>query len=71
MEHKFIIEVILKYEGPKEEPQDPAKPKAIVNIDPKVLNSLLAQLPHAIAALQPQGKTKGQPPIVGHPPMVN
>lgn len=58
MEHKFIIEVRLKHEPPKTGPHLPCgKTPAPVfqgNMDPKVLNQLLAQLPHALAALQRQ-----------------
>ena len=51
MEHKFVIEVRLRHEQPQAGTQ-PKAPQAAVNVDQKVLQSLLAQLPHALAALQ-------------------
>ena len=60
MEHKFIIEVGLKYVGPEENKENP-KPKPKVTampLDAKVLQSLLSQLPHALAAMQPNPKKK-------------
>lgn len=51
MEHKFVIEVRLRHEPPQAGTQ-PKAPQDAVDIGPKVLQSLLAQLPHALAALQ-------------------
>ena len=61
MEHKFIIEVRLRHESPKEgsTPQQPNA--AAVNLDPRLLQSLMDQLPHALAAIQTQPKPEGQP----------
>jgi len=69
MEHKFIIEVRLRHEPPTEGklPQQPNA--AEVNVDPRLLQTLMAQLPHALAAIQPQQKPQGQPPKrTGQPP---
>jgi len=78
-DHKFIIEVRLRYEAPegKTEPQPskPQVPQGQVQLDPRILNSLLQQLPHALAAMQPKPagqppKPTGQPPKAGQPPRV-
>lgn len=61
MEHKFVIEVRIRHEAP-EVPEVPKHgPHPVVNVDPKVLNSLLAQLPHALAAMQPKPAPKETP----------
>ena len=61
MEHKFIIEVRLRHEPPKEGSMPQQPNAAAVNIDPNVLQSLMAQLPHALAAIQKQPKQQGKP----------
>lgn len=67
MEHKFIIEVGLRYVGPDEKQEDTKPQVAKMKITPEILTSLLTQLPAAMAAMQP--KPTGHPPkSTGHPP---
>ena len=64
MEHKITININLKCNGPcpdQEAPESQPQPMAM-KITPEILNSLLAQLPHAMAAMQAQVKPTGHPP---------
>lgn len=69
MEHKFIIEVTLKHVGPTAEdgvtkPQGPT-----MNFNPAIIQSIVSQLPAALAAMQNQQCLTGHPPKkTGHPP---
>jgi len=70
MEHKFIIEVTLKHIQPTGAPQVPQAPQgAAVNLDPKVLATLLPQLTGILASLPQPPRPTGHPPQpTGQPP---
>jgi len=58
MEHKFTIEVILKYDGPKQEVQTPRVQG--VQVDPVLLQNLLGPVVKALTNVQVPKTKEGE-----------